>query len=157
MNPLPDGVPARDYVSELYQLAKDIVDQTPDFHETKGPGRGDRATHQFMSALRQSASSQFGRDFSEAMICGANRLAVDFYFPENQAVVEVALTLRNASNEYEKDILKVLLALEQGNLVGRLVFISKRGAIKRRAEPAPRAFSDWLKKTHGVAIEILEL
>ena len=143
---------------ELHALAQRVAIDHPEFFEIKGPGKGDKCTERFMAKLRSEAARLFGADFAEAGICGDGIASkVDFYFADEGSVVEIALTLKNASNEYEKDFFKVLLAKAAGARIERLVFISKPGAIKRRAEPLPRAIAKWVKLHHGIDTIILEL
>ena len=80
-----------------------------------------------------------------------------FFTVRVMPVVEFALTLRNSSSEFHKDIFKVLLAVDSGEKVNKLVFISKPGAIKRHSEPASKAITDWLKRKYEIEITIIEL
>lgn len=146
-----------DKTSELIKIARDIAADTPEFHIIKGPGRGDHATRDFMAILREIAENAFGQDHSEKRISGDTKFSVDFWFPDEMTVVEFALTLRNAASEFHKDIFKVLLAIDSGVDVKRLVFISKPGAIKRHNEPASKAITDWLNKHYNVEMDIIEL
>ncbi len=83
------------------------------------------------------ATDEFKEDFSEKCISGNNGLRVDFYFPGEKTVVEVAMGLRNSNSEFERDILKVLMAGEGS--VKRLVFLTKPGGIARTNCPGARA------------------
>jgi hypothetical protein len=82
-------------VEVLVKLAQRLASETPGFFDLKGPGVGDRATGAFMAELRERLRAAVGDDSSEKRICGENNLAVDFFFPDEQAVVEVAFSLRN--------------------------------------------------------------
>jgi hypothetical protein len=141
----------------LFDLAQQIADGHTDFFKIKGPGVGDRDTGKFMALLRERASHEFGKDFSEQRICGSNKLAVDFYFPDEQTIVEVALGLRNPGSEFERDILKAIMAHEQCNSVKRLLFITKPGADKRHSQPSSRAILEWAKRRFDIRIDIREL
>lgn len=143
--------------SELIKIAMDLANSTPEFHNIKGPGAGDHATRDFMREIRQAAHEIFGADYSEKKISHNTNFAVDFWFPDEMTVVEFALTLRNSSSEFHKDILKVLLAIDFGKEIHRLVFISKPGAIKRHNEPASKAITSWLKRKYDVETTIIEL
>lgn len=147
----------RDRPEQLVTLAQAVADERPAFFDIKGPGKGDKATNQFMAILRDHALAQFGQDFAERRICGANRLSVDFYFRDEKTIVEVALSLRNPSSEFDRDILKALIAKEARCPVKRLLFISKPGARKRCSQPGARAIVDWVERAHGIEIEIHEL
>ena len=88
-----------DKTSGLIKIAQDIANDTPGFHIIMGPGPGDHATRDFMYTLRDTAHEIFGKDYSEKRISGKTRFAVDFWFPEEMTVVELAFTLRNAQSE----------------------------------------------------------
>ena len=142
---------------KLYKIAKEISESTPGFLDTKGPGAGNLSTNKFISELGIRAFSEFGEDFSEKNICGNNSLAVDFYFPEEETVVEVALGLKNPNTEFEKDILKVLMAKSLGIKIEQLVFISKPGGVKKCNQPGRVAVKEWLKINSGIRIKVMDL
>lgn len=142
---------------QLLELARQVAERTTDFEAVKGPGAGDRATLAFMRGLRQEAEITFGQDFSEKKLCGETALAVDFYFPDEATIVEVALGLPNPASEYEKDVLKAIMAQELGCRVQRLFFISRPGAAKRCSQPGRSAVKDWAKAGHNLGIEVHEL
>lgn len=145
------------YSDKLIKLAQKIASTSPDFHKILGPGKGDKSTHAFMKELRLQAIELFKEDFSEKTICGDNKFAVDFYFPAESTIVEIALTIRNSNSEFHKDILKALLSKKAGNPVEKLVFISKPGAIKRHQKPASQAIISLARDEFGVSILIKEL
>jgi hypothetical protein len=122
-----------------------------------GPGAGDRSTHRFMDRLRVGALEAFGEDLSERRICGDNAFAVDFYFAEEATIVEVALGLAYPNTEFEKDVLKALMAQEEGHVVNRLVFISRAGAEKKCSQPGRMAVRNWAKQRHDLDIEVYDL
>lgn len=142
---------------QLVELARSIAAANPDFQAVRGPGDGDRATQRFMTELRELAHAMFGQDFSEKKICGENAFAVDFYFAEEETIVEVALGLPNPASEFEKDILKAIIAQDQGQRVRRLVFISRAGAMRKCAQPGRYAVQEWARARHGLSVEIQEL
>lgn len=57
---------------------------------------------------------------------------MDFYFPDEQNVVETGLALANPASEYEKDVLNAFMAREFGHAVCRLVFIARAGGTRKR-------------------------
>ena len=142
---------------KLYELAKDLADKTYGFLDVKGPGIGNHATNQFISQLGQVAIREFGSDYSEKGICGDNSLAVDFYFPDEGVIVEVALGLKNPNTEFEKDILKAIMAKSIGFKVKKLVFIAKPGGAKKCNQPGRVAFKSWLSESNNIEIEVLDL
>jgi hypothetical protein len=147
----------KDRPAKLIGLAQVLAAENPEFQAVLGPGVGDKATDQFMRKLRERASVLFRNDFSEKRICGQNFFAVDFYFPEEQTIVEVALGLPNPASEFEKDVLKAIMAQETGQAVARLVFVSRAGGAKKCSQPGRSAVQIWAKAKHGLAIEVHDL
>jgi hypothetical protein len=148
---------SQDRPAKLIELAQDLAATNLEFQAVLGPGDGDKATGEFMRRLRERASVHFGSDYSEKQICGQNALSVDFYFPEEQTIVEVALGLPNPATEFEKDVLKAIMAQETGQSVIRLVFISRAGGAKKCSQPGRSAVKAWAKSKHGLAIEVHDL
>jgi hypothetical protein len=148
---------ANEKTMKLIELARMLAGENPEFQAVLGPGGGDKATGKFMRDLRERALAELGTDYSEKRVCGQNSLAVDFYIPEEQTVIEVALGLPNPSSEFEKDILKAIMARETGEAVTRLVFISRAGAAKKCCQPGRTAVKSWAKAKHGLDIEVHDL
>jgi hypothetical protein len=140
----------------LLKLAQSLAEEWAKFFEKKGPGAGDLDTNAFMKELRSRAHHHFGQDFSEQRICGNNKLAPDFYFPNEETIVEVAMGLRNPSSEFERDILKAIIAQDANHPVRRLVFLSKPGAKARVSQPGLYAIAEWALKAHGIQVEVCE-
>ena len=141
----------------LLQLSQALAEQSPDFFDVKGPGDGDTATNLFMQRLRERAKAEFEADYAEKEICGPNGFRVDYYFPSEATIVEVALGLPKPKTEFERDCLKAIMAQEAGYSVKRLFFISKPGASKKCLQPGRAAITDWLKRAYGIATEVYEL
>jgi len=146
-----------DRPAKLLELARDIAAGNPEFQAVLGPGIGDHATGNFMRQLRAQATNAFGGDYSECKLCGKTGFKFDFYFPDEGTIVEVALGLPNSSTEFEKDILKAIMARELGHNVRRLFFISRPGAVKKCAQPGRTAIKEWARAKHGLGIEVQEL
>ena len=145
------------YSEKLITLAQKIADGSPGFFDIKGPGKGDKATHAFMKDLQSQAKQLFGEDFSEKGICGNNKFAVDFFFPVEATIVEIALTLRNSNSEFTKDILKAMLSQHAGNTIKKLIFVAKPGATKRHEEPASKSIISLVESKFGISVIIREL
>jgi len=141
----------------LLLLARALASRRPDFLDTKGPGLGDHATNAFMRDLRARALKRLGADHAEQKICGPNGFCVDYYFRKEATIVEVALGLPKKTTEFERDVLKAVMAKEHGSPVRKLVFISKPGAIMKCAQPGRTAIIDWLRQNHSIRVEIHEL
>lgn len=74
-----------------------------------------------------------------------------------KTIVEVALGLPNPSAEFEKDILKAIMAQESGFNVRRLFFISRPGGVKKCSQPGRTKVKEWAHAKHGLTIEVHEL
>lgn len=61
-----------------------------------------------MKELQNRAKSTLGRDYSETKLCGDNKLAVDFYFPEEETVVD-----RFAEPEYSCEFEDIEIAIDR--------------------------------------------
>jgi hypothetical protein len=144
-------------VDRLVAIAQALADERPTFFDIKGPSAGDHDTAAFLKELRYRAGVEFGFDYSERKVCGANNLCVDFYCPEDETIVEVALALRNPTSEYERDPLKALMAKETGYSVSRLLFVSKPGATKRLSQAGAAAMAAWAQRLHGLRVDLYEL
>lgn len=142
---------------ELVRLAQAAAEAIPGFFDTAGAGVGNRRTNEFMKGLRRSVENSLGSGYAEQRISGDNRLAVDFFVPNEATIIEVALSLRNSNTEFERDVLKALMAQEMGCPVKRLLFVSKPGATKRHEQPSSRAIVEWVERNHNISIEIREL
>jgi len=152
-------------------IANELVAANPAFAQVKGPGSGNYATNELMRELRRAVAVHFGQDHSEQRVCGeATALAVDFYFREASTIVEIALGLQNPGTEFEKDILKALIAKELGHPVDRLVLISRAGGRKKCNQPgrpshgrdksivSPSRYAKSLgsRAHHGVGVSVNE-
>jgi hypothetical protein len=142
---------------QLLHLAEKLAHEDATFFQIAGPGAGDRRTNAYVAELRSRATAHFGRDFSEARICGDTGLRVDYFLPDEHTIVEIAFSLRNSASEFERDILKAVVAQESGCDVRRLVFLCKPGGEARHQAPASRAFMDWVNARHGIAVEIHDI
>jgi hypothetical protein len=90
-------------------------------------------------------------------LCGETGFAVDFYFQSEETIVEVALGLPNPQSEFEKDVLKAIIAKELGSPVRRLMFISRAGGEKKCSQPGRKAVIAWARERHGLLIEVYDL
>lgn len=144
-------------VAKLFLMAQKIAWQTPDFFQKKGAGPGDHANAQFMCSLRQVAQGVFGCDLSEKRACSSANYRLDFYFPEEKTAVEFAFGLSNPLSEYERDIFKCLLALEDGLPVERLLFVGKPGAVGRQGARGPATIAKFVEQRYGLVVNVVEL
>jgi hypothetical protein len=142
---------------DLYNEAQKISNEIPNFFNAMGAGKGNLITNDFMGRLRTKMFKLLSYDYSEKRICTENALTVDYYFPDERTIVEVALGLKKPNSEYEKDILKTLIARENNIEVDKLVFIAKPDAIKKCNQPARKRIRKWLEDNHQIIIEVLEI
>ncbi len=152
-----EQAPSITKAQRLLLIAQTIADETPNFFIAIGEGAGNLRSNAFMNELQGRAKSAFGRDYSEAKLCGDNKLAMDFFFPEEETVVEVAGMLSAPNSEYEKDIFKCLLAQEKGATIRKLVFLAKPGAAKVQNQPGRLAIAQFVRSRFNIQIIVEEL
>ena len=143
--------------AQLLDMARALAESFPAFHAIEGPGDGNRRTNEYVKALNARAVARFGNDFAEQMICNATDLRADYFFEDESTIVEVALGLPNPNTEFEKDILKALVAKDRGARVTQLVFISRAGALAKCAQPGRQAMMEWARRVHQLEVVIFEL
>ncbi len=141
----------------IKSIAYDVASSISDFQEIKGAGIGNQSTNLFMEKVRSKATEKLKADYSERKICGDNSFAVDFYIPEENTIIEIAFSLPNPNSEFEKDILKAIMAKEKCAELKKLVFISRPGGKKKCSQPGRLAFQKWLEEKHQIEVEIFEL
>ena len=141
----------------LLEIVRSIAADNPAFQDVLGPGAGDRSTNVFMQRVRQRAMAEFGIDYSEKRISGDNSLAVDFHFPDEMVIVEIALGLANPASEFEKDVLKAIMAMETGQPVRTLMFMSRPGGAAKCRQSGRSAVMAWAKAKHGLDIDVYDL
>jgi hypothetical protein len=108
-------------------------------------------------SIRQLAKETFGADYSEKVVCKGAGFRFDFYFPDEGTAIEFAFGLHNPNSEFERDILKCILAIEDGCPVKKLVLVGKPGAILRLSAPAPKVIVTLVGKRFDIVVEVLEL
>jgi hypothetical protein len=140
----------------LLSIAQRVANRQPGFFVVRD-GHGMEATIAYMRDLRSALAAETGRDYSERRICGENNLTVDFFIEPEHTVVEIALSLRNSNSEFERDILKVLMAQEAGAQVRRLVFVAKPGGEKRARQASSHAMVEWAARSHQLEIVVRDL
>ena len=152
-----EQAPSISKAERLLIIAQAIAEETPNFFIAIGEGAGNLRSNAFMNELQRRAKSIFGHNYCEAKLCGDNKLAVDFYFPEEETVVEVAGMLSASNSEYEKDIFKCLLAQEKGATIRKLVFLAKPGAAKVQNQPGRSAIAQFVLSHFDLQITVEEL
>jgi len=142
---------------QLLLIAQRVAEATPQFFIALGQGEGNIRSNAFTAELRKRALQAFGRDYSEARLCGETSLAIDFYFADEETAVEVAGMLGAPNSEYEKDIFKCILAKDRGAKITKLVFIAKPGSAKVHNQPGRRAIARFVQRHYGIEIFLEEL
>ena len=143
-------------VTTVLQLAQALAVKHPAFFSLQGPGAGDRQTAAYIKELRASALAALGTDYAEHRLLPTTGARVDYWFPDEETVLEIAFGLRNPLSEFERDILKVVLARADGVAVSQLVLLSKPGAHGRLNAPWCRAVIRWTQR-QGIHIHVHEL
>jgi hypothetical protein len=142
---------------QLLEMAIEVATTFGHFQLAKGPGAGNSRTNLFVRALNDRAVAKFGQKHHERQLCEQTDLRADYYFEDEGTIVEIALGLPNPNTEFEKDILKALVARDRGLAVEHLIFISRAGAIAKCNQPGRPAMVEWARRVHDLKITILEL
>jgi hypothetical protein len=142
---------------QLLLIAQQLAETTPQFFIALGQGEGNIRSNVFTAELRKRALQAFGRDYSEARVCGETSLAIDFYFADEETAVEIAGMLGAPNSEYEKDIFTFILAKDRGAKIIKLVFIAKPGSTKVHNQPGRRAIAQSVQRQYGIEIVLEEL
>jgi len=137
---------------QILAIAQQLADLRPTFFAKKGPGAGDDDTYAYMREMRAAVEKATGKDYAEKRICGDSALCVDYFIEQEETVIEIALSLRNPNCEFERDILKVLMAQEAGVRVRRIIFLAKPGGEKRVRQPSSQAMIAWAARNPGLEI-----
>ena len=144
-------------VDRLFEIAQQLASNDPVFFRVKGPGVGNRSTNLFMQSLRAQVQEEFGPRLAERKLSGDSELRVDFYLEKEATIVEVALGLKKPNSEFEKDIMKALMAKDEGHAVKRIVFISKPGGEKKCNQPGRRDIIQWVEAKHQITVQVRDL
>ena len=140
-------------VQVLLDIAQSEADARPNFREVKGPGAGDRFAAGFVAAVREKTREALGADFAEKGVVEGTAVRVDYWFPEEATVVEIALSLANPLSEFERDVLKAVIARADGLRVNSLVLVAKDGAATRQPRPWLKRVVKWAR-TQGVEVSL---
>ena len=143
-------------VSTVLDLAQNLAVAHPALFLIQGPGRGDRVTAAYIKALRNAAAERLGRDFAECSLTSSHGARVDYWFPEERTILEIAFGLRNPLSEFERDVLKAVMARAAGVSVEHLVLLAKPGAHSRLKAPWFRAVIRWAR-SQGITVHVREL
>lgn len=138
-------------------LVQKLAEKTPDFFEIKGAGDGDHATNNFMRNLRTIARKFYGANLHEKQCVPGANFRFDFYLKDEGTVIEIALSLRNPNSEFEKDLLKCILAKQQGLQIEHLLLISKPGGMKKANEPGRKQMARLAQADFGITVEVWDI
>jgi hypothetical protein len=148
--------------TQVLRLAQSIANEQKDFFLRKGPGRGDRSTAEFIQSLHEQLAAGSGGGFvggiepEKTFVDSVSGARVDFWIPAEQTIIEIALGLRNPLSEFERDVLKALIARDEGIPISTLVLLGKPSALKRTSAPWCQHVIKWAA-TRGLRVCVLEL
>ena len=142
-------------VDHLLRISQTLVSDWPRFQPLLKEGAIGRGHTAFRRELRSRAFAGFCQDYAEKPICGKDGPTVDYYF--DGTVVEVALDVRNTNGQFERGILKAMMAQGEGHPVHRLVFLAKAGAKARSRSSFRGSLLAWAEREYGLEVEIRDL
>ncbi len=147
----------------LIDLCNKTATETAQFTEKLGPGKGDHATTTFLKKLTEKIRENqylYSKITPEYYIYPNSNSRFDFYIECESTVVEIALSLKNPTTEFEKDVLKVLISNQKNvNLtpIKNLLFLGKSGAKAKCEEPFRKAAICWAKNAHELNIFVEDI
>ncbi len=146
-------------LDRLIRIADTIATEVPEFQTAKAAGR-QAVTKCFMKRLRKAVQSDptLQCRSEEPVLRGSPpmaRLCFDFYIPPEQTAVEFALGA--GVREFEKDLLKAILAKDDGKPIHRLVLAVRRGKMPKMTVAARRAMVAYVGKRLGLQVHFREL
>ncbi len=141
----------------IISVAQEIADGLPKMFSKKGPGEGNRFTNEYMKSLNARVRLEFGPNIVEQAICKGTRQNVDFFIRKEKTIIEVELSLYNVHTNLDRDIFKVLLALDDGHKIDHLILLGKEPAQARHRQPASRSLIAWVKHHHNLTVSIEDI
>jgi len=124
LNPVDEPEEEDGRVETVVQMARTLVADWPRFSPMLPPEVARHGIRAFKTELRSRAFAHFCVDYAEKPICGGN-LTLDYLI--GNAAVEIAMDLREENSEFERDILRVLIAESELNTISHLLFLAKPG------------------------------
>lgn len=140
-------------VEHFVEIARTLVNDWPRFSPMLEPNAASRGIAAFKAELRSRAFADFCVDYAEKAIC-TDGLTVDYYI--GSTVVEIALNLRDPNSEFERGILKCIMAMGNLHAITRLLFLAKPGARARCNTPTRRALAAWAEREQGLVVDVIE-
>jgi hypothetical protein len=137
-----------------------IVQQVATQHNAflaAGPGAGNNVTNLVMEQSNQEIAAIFGEAVIEKAFLDGVKQNVDFYLEATKEVIEVEFSLSNPYPCLDKDSMKILLARDGGHEIDRLILVGDPGCRQRMSAAAPKAIMNYLRRVHGLTVEIHEL
>ena len=155
-NPNPADEPEEEdgRVEKFIGIARTLVSDWPRFYPMLAPQAARFGIRAFKSELRSRAFAEFCVDYAGKPICGG---VFSFDYLIGSRVVEIAMNLRDQNSEFERGILKVLMAQSELLTVTHLLFLAKTGARARCDIPTRKAVVAWAEREYGVRVEVREL
>jgi len=143
-------------VEALLKLIHEVVPNHPTFFQTIGAGQGNKDSNAFVKAVQSQVAAFFGENCKIEQKVGDSGMAVDYYFPDDKTIVEVARLVKNPNSEFHKDILKAMLAKSYFE-VEHLIFFGGPGSKAACERPARRAIIDWVEAEHDIHIKVYDI
>lgn len=150
------------------ELVRETVNSTPNIFRYSSPHEAHDASILFhMNVATRVHEIKLPVCYDQYLIAGTGARP-DCYVPQEQTVVEIALSLYDTENELLKDVLKCLLMRDQGRPVSTLVLLGgiRESATRRKvprtstqqmSTPFNRAVIELLERAYGLRILVFDL
>lgn len=140
----------------IYQWAQEVT-WAYDFFGARKQGSGTAYTKEVIDALDYLVMEEMGAGIVNQFLCKESRQMVDFWLPDEHAIVELELNLAGATPLLEKEVVKALLAKDAGQDVRHLILIGDPGSVQRHQSSTAKAVMHWVERQHQIRVEIWEL
>jgi hypothetical protein len=140
----------------IFQWAQEVT-WAYDFFDARKQGSGSAYTKEVIDALDYLVMEELGVGIVNQFLCKESRQMVDFWLPDEHAIVELELNLASAAPLLEKEVVKALLAKDAGQDVRQLILIGDPGSLHRHQSSTAKAVIKWAERQHQLRVEIWEL
>ncbi len=127
------------------------------FTKKWGPGEGNKITNRIMKEVEALVGTELGACIAEQKLTPHSDQSVDYWLEAERTVIEVEFSLSNPAAVLQKDMLKVMLGIEAGRKIDRLVLVGGPGSERRLDLPSAQEVIGFAKRQFRVHVVVHEL
>jgi hypothetical protein len=140
----------------IFELAQEGADAYHMF-KARRAGAGTVYVNEVINHLKFLVAQEFGAGVVNQFLSKENRQSVDFWLPDEQAIMEMEFNTFSSPSMLEKKVFKALLAKDAGNDVRHLLLIGDPGSAILSEAPTPVSVINWVERRHQIRVQIWEL